>query len=80
MLAKANTVENPKDRAIIIAKIALKTEAQPLTHHAQGIKSLFSLFIKRMPMGNGIPIKKLRGVNTTTEIKSLLNNSCPSSK
>ena len=44
-----------------MANIGLKTDALPLTAHAQGINSFFNALI---PNGNGNPIKNPKGAVT----------------
>jgi len=53
-----------------IARIGLKTDALPLTAHAQATE-LF--FIMRMPSGNGMPMMNPKGARITI-LKSILTD------
>ena len=69
--ARNNTALNPKDIAIIIAKMELITDAAPFTHHAHGIISFpFSPNIL-IPIGNGMPIRIAIGHNIDNVITAL---------
>ena len=61
----------PKEMATITANMALNTDEQPFTHHAQGIISLEYLRKIPIPNGKGIPISMPKGVRRRTEKTSL---------
>ena len=54
--------------ASIVAKMALNTEAQPFTPHAQGMKPGIAAATRDRPKGKGIPMQNARGAMRTIEI------------
>jgi len=70
-IAKATTTVKPKCMASSVARIALITEAQPLTPHAHGTQSGARSETCLRPSGNGIPMQNASGAIRTMEIATL---------
>lgn len=66
------TAWKPKCMAIMVAIIALSTEAQPLIPHAQGMNSGASVARRANPSGNGIPIKNAIGAINSIVTKAFI--------
>lgn len=63
---------NPIAMPVIAARVEPRTEAEPLMLQIQGMFSLENSPRKRMPEGNGIPMKKPSGkINNT--VSPILN-------
>ena len=68
------TTENPNVMAISVARMALRTEAQPFTPQAQGTRARAPDHTRDSPSGNGMPIKKARGAMRPSERRILVKS------
>src|SRR3989338_11384108 len=68
------TALKPMTMASMMVSIGARTEKQPLTAHAHGMREGFPAPSDLIPSGNGIPMRKPSGMSTINDMAILIGN------